>query len=127
MKLSDIKTLFEQQTSLNLFKEKIGQEVAEYKNRSCKRGGSNPIYLDEDVQLLQIINDDIKFLSKTFLEGSINEWELNYIAEGLLLSEKVSYENDKIEEALLNMADPEFFILDTKDLMKDILKDLERK
>lgn len=124
MSLSEIYQLLHKEITLNSFKKSIEKEISNYKVSLQKKGGSNPIFLHEDLQDLIISEVDIRFLCEAFLQNKFDEWELNYIAEALLLSDKVTFENDKVEEALLTLTDSEYFKLIDTEFIESILEDL---
>jgi len=125
MQLSKIGRLLKQELNVADFKEELGSEISSYKNSLSKKGSSQPIILNEDLQQLQVGGSDIQIICKAYLEGILNKWELNYIAEALLLSSKISFTDDKAEKALYSLSDPEFFELITDDYVRQIIKDLE--
>lgn len=125
MQLSKISQLFKQEISIRDFKEAIAGEISNYKNSLKKKGGSQPIILNEDLQHLEVSGPDIKIICKAYLEGIIDKWELNYIAEAILLSSTITFTDDRSESALYALSDPEFFELLTDNYVRQIIKDLE--
>lgn len=123
MQLSEINKLFSQEISLNVFKKSIESEVSEYKQSLIKKGSSSPIILNEDIETLVLSESNVKFLCDAFLQSLIDKWEINYLVEGLLLTEKVSFENEKVKNAFFSFADPEYYELIDEEYVRDILED----
>jgi hypothetical protein len=124
MVLSEISKLLNKEITLDGFKERIKKEISEYKRSLDKKGSSSPIFLNEDLQDLVIGEIDIKFLCEAYLQNKLDKWELNYIAEALLLSDKIIFKNGKVEEVLLALTDSEYFELISTEFVKSILEDL---
>jgi DNA integrity scanning protein DisA with diadenylate cyclase activity len=124
MFLSRINDLFKQKITLEDFQKEIENEIVVYRVELGKKGGSSSIQLNEDIKNLLVKEQDIKLLCNAFLSNRLNKWELNYIGEGLLLSEKIDFENDKVKEALLAIADPEYYKLVNAAYIKDILGEM---
>lgn len=124
MLLSKIKELFSYHTTLRDFKKNIESEIHQYEKNLAKKGSSSPILLTEDIQSINIRSQDVKFICEAFLNSQIDKWELNYLAEGIMLSERSHFENDAVKEAFDSLTDPEFFQLVSARYIKQILDDL---
>lgn len=123
MLLSHINRFFNKNISLEQFKKEVELEIFEYKKGLEKKGSSTPIFLKEDIQSLLVKEEDVTFLCELFILGKLDKWQLNYIAEALLLSERIEFENNKIEDALLALSDPEYYNLINVEFVKDILNE----
>lgn len=110
--------------SLEEFKTIISNELLDYKKNVSKKGGSSPIFLSEDIDNLLITKDHLNFLLNAFLTKKINEWELNYLAEGILLSDKTSFDSSKTNDALLALTDSELFKSINEKYIQRILEEL---
>lgn len=126
MLLSAIQAFFNGNTKLYDFKKEIETEIIEYKKNLSKKGGSSPIILNEDLNSLLINKKNVIFLCEAFLNGNLNEWELNYIAEALLLSERIIITDNSVNEALLSITDPEYFKSVNHKYIEEVLNNLAR-
>ena len=120
MKLTILKDFFNQNISVEELKKSISNEVGDYKQLLSKRGSSIPIVLNEDTEL-SISIKDIAAICQSFLDDQLNEYEIYYIADALHLSDKVSYEDDRVSELLEELTDPEVNGHLTKSFAKGIL------
>jgi hypothetical protein len=109
MKLSEIENLNSEKITPAFFRSSIGDEIKTYKGKINKSGASAPIILEEDLKNLTINEQAVVFLCSAFLEKKLDEWEINYVAEALLLSQKVSVANERVEDALMALIDAEYF------------------
>ena len=105
MKLSEINDLLNSKLSLNSFKERNKDEFISFSSLQNKTGSSIPIILEEDISSLEINNSDVLCLCDFYIRGHLNNDELSYIVDALLLSEKVKV-NDESLEILESMTDP---------------------
>ncbi len=106
MKLSNIKSVFLGNMSLDAFKSSMQDEMKEYILLKSKRRSSMPVYLIED-GALTIGEKELRVLCEAYLNKDLNEMELNYIADALLLSNKVEFEEDEIADRIGYLTDPE--------------------
>jgi hypothetical protein len=125
MQLTKIYNFFKGKIVTEDFKKHIDTEVANYKQSLNKKGNSSPIYLNEDLDNFQINEDDIRILFISFLQNKLDKWELNYVAEALMLSEKISFNNGTTKDAILSLVDPEYFKLINTKFVQEILDKLD--
>lgn len=97
MKTSDIKKLFSRTISPEEFKELIATEVETYDKPPEKIGGSIPIIFEEDDELL-IGTDEMMFLCKAYLDGSLDPAEISYMADAFTLSEDVDFSSELVRD-----------------------------
>jgi hypothetical protein len=122
MQLSRIEAFFHENISFGEFKNDIGEEVSRYKIALDKKGGSSSIFLDQDINVLYLQRRDVKYICDAFLRGQFDKWEINYLAEALMLSQKVEFLDDATKDALFDLADPEFFRLISVDYVEAIIR-----
>ncbi|MDP4259912.1 MAG: hypothetical protein Q8937_16920 [Bacteroidota bacterium] len=96
MLLSKINDLFNEKVALHDFKKEVESEVSAYRKGLDKKGASVPILLSEDMRSIVIRRQDVRLLYDAYLKNKLDEWDLNYLVEGLLLSEKINFDNDSI-------------------------------
>lgn len=72
------------------------------------KGISSPIFLTEDIQM-SFEYSDFSFLCTSFLDSNINELELSYISELLLLAPSVSIKEEKVLEGLEYLCDLDIY------------------
>jgi len=106
MKLSAIKQLLAGSLSIIKFREYLGSEMDEYVTNSQKKGSNRPVYLEEDTEI-HIRNSDGIFLIKNFIKSELSLLEINYIVDGLLLSENVNFESEAFLKEFETLTDPE--------------------
>jgi hypothetical protein len=111
MKLSIVSNFLNKEITSKELKDIIKNEITQYKNKLSIVGGSTPILLFEDLPSLNIDVENINHLCGSYLRAELNEIELNYIAEALILSSKVKFENSRVEDALLMLTEIDYFKL----------------
>ena len=99
MKISDLKRLFSGAIKIPSFKELISNQVLVYERLHYKRGSSIPIQLIED-DILFFGKNEFIFLCKAFISKQLNHREISYIADAILLSSSVQFEDTLIEDDL---------------------------
>lgn len=124
MKQSLLKELFEDKVDLASFKHNIYEEVRAYKQKLEENGRSTIINVVEDIVKFNIRNEDLILLADFYLSGSLNSWELNYIAEAISLSENIYYANNAVENAVEALSDSEFYKLISPNFITKIVGDL---
>lgn len=105
VKLSQMKSFLEKKLELENFKKCIDKEVADYKMQLSKRGASSEIFLEADIDLY-LTKAHLSELCKHYLNNGLSVYELYYIVDALLLSENVSFENERLLELTEAMTDP---------------------
>ena len=125
MKQSDIRDLFEDKISLQLFKEKIRNEVSVYKTKSIEKKTSISVSVNEDIETLAIKRKDALYLINTFINQGLYEWELNYIKDVLTLSENIIYENEFVEDAVHLFSEWDFAGTDHTKYIAQLVNDLK--
>jgi hypothetical protein len=124
MRLSRINGMLERQIGIDDFRAEIAPEISEYRRLLEKKSTSCPIYPDEDLHELLISPAHVIQVGNAFIENRIDKWELNYIADAIMLSSKVIFEDDRTEEAVLSLADLDYFSLIDRDYVAEIIKGL---
>ena len=124
MLLTEIKNVFNQRIPLDEFRKGVESEIVEYKKCLNKKDGSSPVYLNADMDYLLIKKEDVRFLCESFLNSNLDKWELNYLSEGLLLSDHVTFENPKVEDAFWAFTEVDFFKLVNQQYIRRVLEDL---
>ncbi|MES2457436.1 MAG: hypothetical protein V4594_17905 [Bacteroidota bacterium] len=120
MKLSQLRFFLEQKSGIENFSKGIAKEVTGYKNQLSKKGASSEILLEADINLY-VTKGHISELCGHYLNDSLSEYELYYIIDALLLSENVSFENQKLLDLTETMTDPFVNGVITKSVVKEVL------
>lgn len=81
-------------------------EIEDYSKLMTKRGSSIPLYFFEDKELFCMRYFIMTLLDKTII-GELNNVQLAYICDCLTIGEKVSFENESIEDIIFGILDPE--------------------
>jgi hypothetical protein len=121
MRLSHIKSTLNGELSFEELKVILSKEMADYLSGRGEKGKSRPIYLDEDTGLF-FGEDDLQILVKAFLNGSLKEYEINYIADAILLSNRVEFENEGVADRLGYLTDPEINGPLTKEVAEKLIQ-----
>jgi hypothetical protein len=90
----------------NLLNE-IRTEVGEYRAAFRKRGSSRPIFVTEDNLQFVLGREEVKRLCSLFLEGMLDEWQLQYLANAIDLASSFIIQDEKVRDAIFRLADPE--------------------
>lgn len=106
MKISQIKQALNRQISMSEFKNLIEKEVDDYKFLLAKKDGSASIILTEDIDLL-VGKSEIAVLSQAFINDKLSEYQVYYIIDALLLSDKVKFESEGFKDVVETLTDPE--------------------
>jgi hypothetical protein len=107
MKLSSLKEYFSEESYyIHLIAEADG-EVNDYVKRGKKKGASVPVIVVEDIEELIIGPSELKILCASFLEGHLNISFVNYIADILGLSQRITFTDEIVREFFEEMTDPE--------------------
>jgi hypothetical protein len=120
MELSKLHDFLEGKLTASEFSKEIKNEVAEYKEALKILGKSSPIYLNEDIQI-EIGKTELGKLCQVFLSKKLNEYEISYITDALLLSNNIIFESEQIEELLELLTDPEINGTLTNEKVEEIL------
>ncbi len=128
MKLSVINSFLTQATPYSALKKKMEEEVAVYNKLRLKKGARATVIVDEDAEL-QITVEHLEILCKTYLKGEIENHEMYFIVDALLLSEynsegkSVSFANEDLREKFDCLTDPDLNYGElTPDIVTAILK-----
>ena len=120
MKLSFIQSFLVGKVPYEALKLTLSKEIDEYKSSAKEKGKTMPVYVDEDTDIL-FAHADLNALGDAFLNGELDEIELNYLADALLLSNRVKFESDQISDKLGYFTDPEVNGQLTKEIVAEIL------
>lgn len=121
MKLSSIKSGLYGELPYKDFKMIVAKEIGEYLSGRNERGRSRPVYLEEDVELY-IGESDFNTLCKAFLNDSLKEAELNYVADAILLSNRVTFTSEDVYDRIGFLTDLEINGSLTKEAVDNLLK-----
>ena len=105
MKLSQLRSFLEQMLELKNFRKNIDKEVADYKMQLSKKGASSEVFLEADTDLY-LTKAHLAELCNHYLNNGLSAYELYYLVDALLLSENVSFENEKLLDLTETMTDP---------------------
>lgn len=121
MKLSNIRSVLTGLVSFKDFRSNISEEMNEYNSSSHLKGKSMPVYLTDDIDLY-IGKNELKVLCEAFLDDELSESEINYVADALLLSSRVSFESEDISDRIGYLTDAEINGRLTKNVVRGILE-----
>lgn len=110
----------EQKMKLEDFKKSIDKEITDYKRQLSKKGASSEVLLEADIDLY-LNKAHISELCSNYLDDRLSEYELYYIIDALLLSENVSFENERLLDLTETMTDPSVNGAVTKSVAKEVL------
>src|SRR5688572_15340251 len=106
VKLSYIKSVFIGKSSLKEGKENISAEIKEYISSSREKGKTMSVYLAEDIDL-SVGENELRILGEAFLNDELTALEISYIADALLLSNRVIFENEDVADRMGYLTDAE--------------------
>lgn len=104
MELSIVNKFFEGEIDCAHFKKLYKNEFDVFTKNKKITGSSLPINVKDDIDLIFQRKHLLK-LYNLFLKEELNSIEIQYIADCLLLSETVSYENDDIFDQVNLLSD----------------------
>ena len=120
MKLSILDTLLEKRITPAVFHASVAQDIAEYMKDASKLGSVMPVRVDED-QDIKLSATHIKALCEFFIKKQLGSEELAFIADALLLSERVDFE-EGLTDLVAEMTDPEINGPFTAERAREILE-----
>jgi hypothetical protein len=103
------------------FRTKIHEEIEQYKSGFKEVGRNIPVFRNEDAEL-NFGENELKILCIAYIRDELDEIEVNYIADALLLSNRVIIENENIADRLGYLTDPEINGHLTKNIVQDFLR-----
>ena len=124
MNLHSLASFLDGKTSAELISKEIDSEVENYRKGFAKKGSSLPIYVTGDDFNFSLKPEHIQLLCNSYSKGFFNEWHLSYISNALDLSSSFLPVNERVEEAIFKMADPEVNSLLTPEVIKQICETL---
>lgn len=92
--------------TVDLFKNGIREEVANYESLLKKKGSTINLYYD-DVENVYLKNHNVIKLLEETISGKLTNVELAYICDCLTLAENIEFENEQVHEFIFEIADPE--------------------
>jgi phospholipid N-methyltransferase len=122
MKLTDLINFFAGLISPSKFVGAISDEVDTYKKASEKIGSSMDVVFEDNGGILEIGAPELSVLCKAFLTTELNQWDVCYICDALLMSEYVNFKNDGIRNAIEEMTDPDINGELTEARVRDVLE-----
>ena len=124
MRLTDVTNFFKGNLSPIDFGELIKPEVRTYKEALSKGGSSTHVLLTEDDNNdFDVGVDELKRLCNAYLEALFDKWQVYYICDAILLSNRFSFKNENVREAIETMTDPEINGDITVDRIREILSE----
>ena len=106
MKASDFNNTLNGGISAKTIAEQISLEVADYARLMQIKGSTIPLYFHEDQEIILTNSSLGKLLSETHL-GNLTNIDLAYICNCLTLGERVTFDNEYLEDMVFELADPE--------------------
>jgi hypothetical protein len=106
MKLSSIANLLAGNLPASEFSTSIEDELRAHLRALDKRGTSAPVALTEDVDIV-LDRPRLGVLCRLFAFGHLSATELAYVADGLQLSDRVTFADPSIADDLSECTDPE--------------------
>lgn len=101
-------------------KELIGDRVSEFKKALSKKGASAPIQMETEGEMFIVENDQVRRLCDDYLNENLTEFDVDYLASALELSEDFVFASKVVEEAVFFLANPEINGTLSKDHAQDI-------
>lgn len=92
--------------TIDVFKDGIRGEVADYESLMKKKGSTINLYYD-DVENVYLNKVGVTKLLEETISGKLTNIELAYICDCLTLAEKIEFESEQIEDLIFGIADPE--------------------
>jgi hypothetical protein len=92
--------------TIDVFKDGIRGEVADYESLMKKKGSTINLYYD-DVENVYLNKVGVTKLLEVTISGNLTNIELAYICDCLTLAEKIEFESEQIEDLIFGIADPE--------------------
>lgn len=124
MKCSELKSLLNKITTVEDFKNLIKLEVDQLRALASTKGSSLPILFVED-DSLEIAPKDLLYLLSLFTERKLDAIELSYIVDAILLSDKVSLEDENLLELIEELTDFEVNGILTGERANEIINNLK--
>ncbi len=121
MKLSSIGALLKGQMSSAEFKFEIFEEIGRYSSALKKPGGSVPINVEEDQDII-VRSKDVSVLCVLYVSGMLSSIEISYLADALQLSERVDFSDDDVGSYIDEMTDSEVNGVFTKERALEIMR-----
>ncbi|HNU34426.1 MAG TPA: hypothetical protein PKN75_12640 [Bacteroidia bacterium] len=125
MNISDINKYFNAEIPARIFFNKYATEIIEHVKKLDKKGSSSYLFLIDDVgERTSVSNREISKLCNDYINNQINQYELSYLADVLLLSDKIVFKNEEISDYLSEMTDEEVNGAFTKSKAKHLISEL---
>ena len=106
MNASDLNRLLRGDFNGEDLKSKIFEEVSTYSQLMNKKGSSIPLNFNEDEDLT-MDNTALQNLLSEALAERLSNYDLAYICDCLSMGERVSYSNERVQEVIFEIADPD--------------------
>ena len=123
MKISYLTKLFNDSIDIALFKEHIRAEVTNYKLSHGKLGSSISIFVDDDAELTFTKLHFAK-MCEYYLNGTLDIWELQYMADCITLRDFALYEFEDLVDFLDSLIELDEIGLDLKSKVRKIKEDV---
>jgi hypothetical protein len=106
MKASDVNSLIKGISKGADLQKAIHGEVSTYANLMKKKGSRIPLVFEED-ETITLNYSAIERLLKETLSSRLSNVDLAYICDCLTMGEKVKYTDEKVQDVVFEIADPE--------------------
>jgi hypothetical protein len=106
MKSSELNRLINGLSTADYFKQLIQQDVLTYYKLMSQKGSTIPLNFYEDEEL-SLDNNAIKKLLQVVISGKLTNVDLAYVCDCLSLSETIIFSDEKIQDVIYEIADPE--------------------
>jgi hypothetical protein len=107
MNLQKLRDVLRGNESPEILLNEIDREVNDYREAFRKRGSSRPIHATNDNFHFVVGRDEVKKLCSLFLGGTLDQWQLQYLSNAIDLSSSFAIEDDRVRDAIFQLADPE--------------------
>ena len=124
MNLRRLVDFLRDEISVEDFLSEINSEVDDYRGGLHKRGASVPLYVTEDNFSYVVGRNDVKRLCELYMTGALSEWHLQYICNAIELAASLSTADEKVEDAVFQLASPEINFLLTTETVSSICGEL---
>jgi hypothetical protein len=92
--------------TIDVFKNGIRGEVADYEILLKRKGATINLYYD-DAENVNLVNCNVVKLLEETIDGKLTNIELAYICDCLTLAENIEFENEQVKDFIFEIADPE--------------------
>ena len=106
MKISELKSFLDCRLTVVELQKLLKTEVVLHTKARTVKGGSCPVYITEDESFI-FTKEHFVVLCSTFFRDELDEYEIAYIADIILMADNIELENEVLEDNVAELTDPE--------------------